>query len=209
MTKLCIILWIHRNMFLLGWFQWCWYFDEYSCSKRLCRWIRPDHQVRKYFCSYLILDNGEYISRSLVIPIPKSNFNSFDMKERMQTFMKFLEYRIINSWQPLYDATNTKAVYQSLFDDDINDDDVEFPYGNELIDMKVEGISDTYLDALDDYIRSEILILGRDAFPVLVKFDKRKQDASGNPIVENISNPILYTRIYELNFLDVRIEEFH
>ena len=122
--------------------------------------------------------------------------------------MKFLEYRIINSWQPLYDETNTKAVYYSLFDDDINDDDVEFPYGDELIDMKVEGISDTYLDALDDYIRSEILILGRDAFPVLVKFDKRKQDASGNPIVENISNPILYTRIYELEFLDGHIKEF-
>ena len=122
---------------LFGWFQWCWYFDEDSCSKRLCHWIRPDHQVRKYFCSYLILDNGEYISRSLVIPIPKSNFNSFDMKERMQTFMKSLEFMIGDYWQPLYDSTNPNEIYYSFLNDDIEDDNADLPYGYELIDVKV------------------------------------------------------------------------
>ena len=44
--------------------------------------------------------------------------------------------------------------------------------------------------------------------PVLEKFNKCKNDASGNPIGEDNSNPMLYSRIYELEFLDKRIEEF-
>ena len=35
------------------WFQWCYYFDEQSRSKRLCRWLGPSHQVGQSFCFYL------------------------------------------------------------------------------------------------------------------------------------------------------------
>ena len=44
---------------------------------------------------------------------------------------------------------------------------MDLPYGDELIDVKVEEISDAYLDALDEYIGSEIVVPGRDALPVL------------------------------------------
>ena len=74
--------------------------------------------------------------------------------------------------------------------------------------MKVEEIYDAYLGALDEYIRADILILGRDALHIMVKFRKRKLDAFGNKIRENNSNPILDSRIYELKFPGGRIEEF-
>ena len=44
--------------------------------------------------------------------------------------------------------------------------------------------------------------------PIIGKVKKRKRDASGNPIGEKKSNPIFYSRIYELEFPDVHIEEF-
>ena len=43
-------------------------------------------------------------------------------------------------------------------------------------------ISDAYLDALDYYIRAEIVIPGRDALTVLGNVNKRKRDAFGDPI---------------------------
>ena len=92
-----------------------------------------------------------------------------------------------------------------MFDDDIKNDDVEFPYGDELINVKVVEISNTYLDALDEYIGAEIVIPGRDALHFLGKVKNHKQDASGNTIGKNNSNPILGTRIYELEFIDVHI----
>ena len=122
--------------------------------------------------------------------------------------MQSLEFRIGNYRQLLYNANNPNVIYYSFSDGYIKDDDVDLPYGYELIDVKVEEISDAYLDAIGDYIEGEIVIPGRDALPVLVKFKKRKRDAYGNPIGENNSNPILDTRIYELGVWYRCIEEF-
>ena len=71
------------------------------------------------------------------------------MKDRMQTFMQSLEYRIDNSWQPPYDATNTNVIHYILFDDYIKDNYIDFSYGDYLINVKVEEISEAYFDALD------------------------------------------------------------
>ena len=34
-----------------GWFQWCWYLDEGTKTKQLCRWLGPAHGVGQSFCS--------------------------------------------------------------------------------------------------------------------------------------------------------------
>ena len=110
--------------------------------------------------------------------------------------MQSLEYRIGNSRKPLYDATNTNKIYYSLFDDDIEDDNVEFPYGDELVNVKFEESSNYYLDALDDYIRADIVLPGIYVLHSLGKVNKRKLDEYGNPIGEKNFNPILDTSIY-------------
>ena len=51
---------------------------------------------------------------------------------------------------------------------------MDLPYGDELIDVKIEEISDTYFDALDDYIKADIVIPGIYALPVMGKIKKRK-----------------------------------
>ena len=190
------------------WFQWCWYFDEDFRSKRLCRWLGPAHQVGQSFCSYLILENGEYIARSSVIPIPDSDLMSEEMKERMSSFTKGLESQIGNARLPLFDPTKPTSIYFSSFDDDTEDDQYDLPYGDELIDMKESEVNDAYLDSLDEYIGAEVVIPGRDAHPVLAKVKKRKRDAHGNPIGESNNNPILDSRVYELEFPDGRVEEY-
>ena len=130
----------------------------------------------------MIIENKEYIAWSLVIPIPKYDFTSLDMNESMQTFIQYLESRIGDYWQPLYNVTNKNVIHNSFFNDDIKDDNVDLPYGDKLIDVKVEEISDSYLDALDEYIGDEIVIPGIYSLHVLVKFKKHKQDTSGNLI---------------------------
>ena len=63
------------------WFQWCWYFDESTKSKRLCCCLGPSHQVGQAFFSHIILDNAQHIARSSVIGIPLDEFLSDHMKE--------------------------------------------------------------------------------------------------------------------------------
>ena len=71
-------------------FQWCWYFDESTKSKQICSWLEPAHQVGQEFCSYIILNNAQHISRLSVIGIPQDEFLSDHMKEETKQFMTSL-----------------------------------------------------------------------------------------------------------------------
>ena len=40
------------------WFQWCWYYDDQTNTKKLCRWLGLAHQTGQSFCSYILKPNG-------------------------------------------------------------------------------------------------------------------------------------------------------
>ena len=46
-----------------SWFQWCYYFNESTKCKSLCRWLGPAHHIGQSFCSYIILEGGTFIAR--------------------------------------------------------------------------------------------------------------------------------------------------
>ena len=190
------------------WFQWCYYFDEGSRSKTLCRWLGPSHGIGQAFCSYLLTENGEFIARSSVIPVPTSDLHSDDVKNNMNKFMDNVETKIGNHKVPVYNPEKPDKIYYDLFLDPDDDDDNVLPYGDELIDLKTNEIDDAYLDALDTFLGAKVVVPGRDSIPVLTEIRKRKRDSQGNPIGEANNNPILDTRIYELEFPDGRVEEY-
>ena len=191
-----------------SWFQWCWYYNEMSKEKELCRWLGPAHSVGQSFCSYVLLSNGEFIARSSVIGIPEDELNSDFMKQNMERFMKSVEDRIGNHKTGIFDPQAPIQVYYDNFGDDRSEDDLVLPYGDEIIDAKDHEIDEAYLDSLDTYIGAKVVVPGRDAIPVLATVRGRKRDALGNPIGTSNPNPILDSRIYELEFPDGRVEEF-
>ena len=193
-----------------SWYQWCWYFDENTRSKRLCRWLGPAHQVSRSFCSYILLDNAQFIARSTVIHIPSTDLDSSEMKETMRSFTISVDDRIGNHRQPSFTADDPKAIYYKIFDDDDIGDDVNLlPYNTELIDLKTEEVDDSYIVSMDEYIGANVIIPGKDDItPVLAKIRGRKRDNNGNPKGEKNTNPILDTIIYKLDFPDGRVDEY-
>ena len=190
------------------WFQWCFYFDESTKSKRLCRWLGPAHKVGQSFCSYVILDNGEFIARSSVLAIDDNELTSADMIAQTSHFMKSLEDKIGNHRQPLFNINAPASIYFDAFNDPIDSDENVTPYGDELIDVKTEQVDDAYLDSLDTYIGAQVVVPGKDGVPVLAKVRARKRDSAGNPVGTPNANPILDTRVYELLFPDGRVDEY-
>ena len=190
------------------WFQWCYYFDETTKTKRLCRWLGPAHHVGQAFCSYILLDNAEYIARSSVIGIPDHDLESADMNSQISRFMESVEERIGNQKQALYDGNNPGHIYYAAFQDDVRNDEVVLPYGDELIDAQEMEINEAYIESLDNYIGAKVVIPGKDAVPVLAEVKKRKRDPLGNAVGQPNVNPILDTRVYELEFPDGRVEEY-
>ena len=190
-----------------SWFQWCFYFDDATKTKQLCRWLGPVHTIDQSLCSYILVETGEFIARSSVLGIPKHELSSSDLQSQMSSFMQAVESKIGNYRQPAFDIDSPEQLYYTAFGDGVDDDAIILPYGNEIIDAKLSEVDEPYLDSLDNYIGVEVVVPGRNAEPVLARVEKRKRDAQGNPIGKADANPILDTRVYELEFPDRRIEE--
>ena len=72
--------------------------------------------------------------------------------------------------------------------------------------QKEVEVRDSDIDALD--IGAKVVVHGKYSIPVLSWVKRKKQDSSGKPIFKEHSNPILDTRVYELEFPDVRVDEY-
>ena len=61
-------------------------------------------------------------------------------------------------------------------------------------------IDDSYLEQLDAYIGAKVAFPGQDSVPVIATIFKRKRDSKGLSVCEANTKPILYSRIYELEY---------
>ena len=192
------------------WFQYCWYFDESTKSKSLCRWLGPAHHVGQAFCSYLLLPNGHIITRSSVIPIADEDLVNDSMKDQCTNFMKQVNEKIGNAKQPIYDDKEPNRIYFDAFDDSQLEDDSEYVYDQEIIEAMPTEIDEPYIESLDEYIGTNVIIPGitPGIEPVLAKIRGRKRDNDGNVVGQKHSNPLLDTRVYQLEFPDGRVEEY-
>ena len=73
------------------------------------------------------------------------------------------------------------------------------------MDKKTMDIYDSYLEQLDAYIGTKVVVLVKDSVPVLAEIVKRKRYSQGLPVVEANTNPIWYSLIYELEYPEGRI----
>ena len=126
----------------------------------------------------------------------------------MNLFMVSLTSKIGNHSEPLFNPISPKGIYYDAFDDDPSEDSNDLPYGDELMDAKEHEIDEPYLDSLDKYIGAKVIVPGKDAIPVLAEIRGRKRDSTGNPVGVEHPNPILDSRVYELEFPDGRVEEY-
>ena len=62
-------------------------------------------------------------------------------------------------------------------------------------------------EVFDKYISARV-ILPRDSALVGGKVSRRKRDRDGNPVGRSNANPILDTRVYELEFPDEHVDEY-
>ncbi len=190
------------------WFQWCYYWDTDIKEKRVCRWLGPAHKVGQAMTFYLLTDTAHFIARSTVIPIPDDELHTDVVKTLTSRFMDAVESKIGNYKQPLYDSSNPNNIYYQAFDDPIDDDDI-IELSEEFIDFPTADQNEAYFEELDHIIGAQVCLQDRDgSSPVLATVKGRKRDHLGNPVGTPNDNPILDSRVYNLQFPDGRVEEY-
>ena len=98
--------------------------------------------------------------------------------------MELVKAKIGNSKKPLFDGTDPDRVYCSAFGDTDNYFDNMLPYGEYIQDQKEVEVNKAYIEELDEYIGSNVVVPGKDSIPVISRVKHRKRYASSNPVRE-------------------------
>jgi hypothetical protein len=193
------------------WYQWSYYWDEHSKQKKLCRWLGVAHEVGQAMCYWILIENGEFLARSTVIPIPPEDHNSEEIASQMALFDSSVHEHIgdyrnaIVREGPLNDAT----IYHDAMFDSPTDDEVTFPWDTELEELALSEQSDASMAQLDEYIGAQMVVPGKNGEgDILAKEHSRKRNSSGRLVGEAHPNPILDTRVFNIEFPDGHVEEY-
>jgi hypothetical protein len=188
---------------LHDWYGLCWYYDskDFPGERRLLgRWLGVAHRIGQAMCYWILPKSGIPIARTTVVPV--------SMDERATDEFK--------ATQKLYDDAIAARLGDSVADDDAvlpNDhlpawlddtDDVDEP---EEPEAAMPEADDYTPEAYDKWLEAEVLLPKGDCYAT-GKVVKRKRDDDGLPIGKAHNNPILDTRIYEVEFQDGHVEEY-
>jgi hypothetical protein len=192
------------------WFQWAYYWDHLSKEKKLCRWLGSSQNVGQAMCYNILIDTGRHITRSSVIPIPDEDLNDDSIKQQMKLFTDSVTDKIGDHNKAVVrgETVNDDIMYYDAFFDNTTEDDTTWPWETEFDELPLADQDATALDDLDKYIGANIILPGRDGQEVLAVVKGRKRDANGVLLGHGNTNPILDTRIFQVEFPDGHLEEY-
>lgn len=193
------------------WYQWAYYWDQINKEKKLCRWIGVAHEVGQSMCYWVLTEKGEAIARSSVVPVPDDDLQTTALQERMTNFTKSVHDKIGNHTKAIIkgETVDDDQIYHFTFNiDKADEDNITFPWDDDLADLPLQDESETTLESLDKYINAHVELPDKEGVPVLCRVKGIKRHHNGEPVGEDNANPVLSTRIYHVEFLDGRIEEY-
>ena len=112
-----------------------------------------------------------------------------------------------NNSIPIFDPANKENIYFTHFGSDVQEDTLALPYGDDFTELNTNEIDTRYLNELDKLIGTQVALPGKDGFQLMAIVKDKKRNYKGEAIGSYNPNPMLDSRIYELEFPDGRIEE--
>ncbi len=159
---------------------------------KLGKWLGVAHRVGQALCYYILTENGRPIVRSLVQPLTRMEWGDENIKN---------DIRELN-----------QKIIESIGDIELPDLPIELQDEYDIYepmepDATKPEIGDFTPEAYDALISAELMMPKGDIL-LPAKVIARKRDADGNPIGTANTNPILDTRIYEVQFPDGHTESY-
>jgi hypothetical protein len=179
-----------------------WYYDELSNfpepKRKMARWLGEAHNIGQAMNYYILPLSG--------IPIVCSSIQAITHEERLKDAfkgeLKKLDAAIHNKY-PIENPDNISDYFSHE-----QDYDYTTPHFDPVEEDTPEA-DNWDPESYDQYISAQILLSksGMDQ-EVLGTVIGRKRDAHGNPIGRAHSNPILDTRVYQVELPDGHVEDY-
>jgi ribosomal protein L31E len=186
-----------------GWFDWIKWYDLQSTfpepRERLGRWLGPSLDIGPAMTSKVLKENGQLIHLSSIRPLTEDEINDPEQKKLRDAFDRKLSKKLGRSFQPSdLDETWEDAETPEY---ELYNDDVEGQY------HPIPDIDDVTPEDADNYIGAKVsLPLGGTMQSGQVM--KRARDDAGDVYGTQNDNPILDTRVYQVEFPDGEVAEY-
>ena len=199
------------------WFDWVWYHEPVNPDKELLgRWLGPAHNIGQGLAYHVLSDSGMVKIRSTVTPVSPESIETQPVQERMQLFTKTVESIIGNftkSTQARFPEC-TDDPYESMFEVDDLDDELIEPQevdlqGNVIPRPDLDGMDDApYLEMEDKFIGAKVPLPHPNGEMIEATVKSRKRTATGMLKGTEHDNPMMDTRVYEVEFPDGSYDEY-
>ncbi len=191
------------------WYEPLYYYDSeaFPGDKRLIgRWLGVAHRIGQAMCYWILPKSGIPIARTTVQRLTSEEIARTTVRDELREFDKAISDKIGDSVSD-EDAPDPVLgiVPQAHFPQDEDDETDEFdPFEPEAIMPEADDFD---VDAYDAYITAQVLLPQGDGY-VSGRVVNRKRDANGDPIGVRHQNPILDTRVYNVEFPDGHVAEY-
>ena len=188
-----------------GFYDWCWYSDAFGMAEtKLGLWLGVSHRVGSLMSYWLLTDKCKVIWRTTVQSITNLKMQEDMNKGWTQAFNLAIRERINDSAHYIIDGgkNEPKGWAMQLLD---TDDDFQDEFNNVISHPEVKEADELFtLEVMGNtYINMELALPQGDTLESwYARVTKRLRDANGIPIGTAHDNPILDTRMYEVEFMD-------
>lgn len=187
-------------------YQAIYYWDQTAAfpeeKRKLGRWLGVSHRVGQALCYWILPKSGIALARTTVEPVKTDELATSIFQEDLKELDASIHFNIgdtdITSDVPRH--TSPKSYWDTYDDEAI----AQQPFDSAAAMPQADDFTP---DSFDDYIAAEVVIQKADGFFNATVID-RKRDSDGNPIGVRNANPILDTRVYNLQFPDGHVEAF-
>jgi hypothetical protein len=184
------------------WLVPVWYYEPGSFPDRkrtLGRWLGVAHRVGQALCYWILPISAVPIARTTVQPLTEDELKDPAIIEELRVFDAATKL-ILDGPD---DITGAPSL-ETLFDLDEEETNNSQPFEPEAAMPEADDYTE---EAFDKYITAQVLLPKGDSFQT-GQVKRRKRDHNGDPTGRADSNPILDTRVYEVEFSDGATQEF-
>ena len=188
-----------------GFYDWVWYRENAGLGEtKIGRWLGVSHRIGTLMSFWVLTSNGKVISRTTVQRMTNLESQLEENKTRMQSFTNQLAEQIGENDIVVQDEDGNNMLNVDDWDDPAFDPDFVQEFGRTINDPTIrEADQDFTPDSFDDtYLHMELALPREGGDVQFGRVVKRLRDRDGLPIGTAHDNPILDSRMYEVEFQD-------
>jgi hypothetical protein len=189
------------------WYQPVYYYDSTVFPEErelLGRWLGVAHSIGQAMCFWILPKSGVPIAQTTLRAVSDAELQSNQVLQELNSFDESIQRKIGDS-HLTEDALSFKYGSDELNKalEDVDDGEFE-PYEKEADRPEMDDFDE---ETLDQLLSAEV-VLPKGDYQFIGKIVGRKRDANGNPIGRANNNPILDTRVYEVEFPDGTVADY-